>query len=71
MTNLEKLRSLVFSLEGPYLHQFVLEVQTLESEADDAARRRVEVAVEKQLLKSDSTVLVKFKKKTIRNLVQN
>ena len=51
MTNLEKFRSHAFSLEGPYLHQFVFEVQTLEGEADDAARRRVEVAIEKQLLK--------------------
>ena len=56
MTNLEELRGLVFSLEWPNLHQFVLEVQALEGEADDAAGRRVEVAVEEQLLQSDSTV---------------
>ena len=50
----------MFSLEGPYLHQFVLEVQTLEGEADDAARRRVEVAVEEKLLETDSTVYSNF-----------
>ena len=49
-TPLEELLSLGLALERPHLHQLVLEVQALEGEADDAARRRVQVAVQLQLL---------------------